>query len=146
MKKEKYLLVDSSILPDIYHKVIEAKRLLNSGKCSCVSDAVKRTGISRSAYYKYKDYVFPFYEMSKEKILTLYILMEDRPGIMSDFLNTLARAGANILTINQNIPDNGAANITVSIQTGNLKTDIETLLEKIRRRDGILKAGFVAKS
>ena len=70
MKKEKYLLVDSSILPDIYHKVIEAKRLLNSGKCSCVSDAVKRTGISRSAYYKYKDYVFPFYEMSKEKILT----------------------------------------------------------------------------
>ena len=84
--------------------------------------------------------------MSKEKILTLYILMEDRPGILSDFLNTLARAGANILTINQNIPDNGAANITVSIQTGNLKTDIETLLEKIRRRDGILKAGFVAKS
>ena len=56
--KGKYLIVDKSILPDYFEKVIEVRNLLRDGKFQNVSEAVKEVGISRSTYYKYKDFIF----------------------------------------------------------------------------------------
>ena len=137
MINSKYLLVDKQILPSYYEKVIEARSLLTSGKCKDVSEAAKAVGISRSTYYKYKDYVFPFYEASREKIITLSLLLEHKSGVLSKVLNTVADDSGSIMTINQGIPLQGVANTTISIETKNLTVDLEALLDKLRMIDGV---------
>ncbi|MDK2800335.1 MAG: chorismate mutase [Clostridiales bacterium] len=143
-KQPKFLLVDASVLPEVFEKVIEVKKLLETGKVKKINDAVHKVGISRSAYYKYKDFVFPFYQMSQGKIITLFFILEDVAGILSNLLNIIAKAKANILTINQNIPINGAANITVSIRTGNMACDIEELVAQMREIEGVKKIDILA--
>ena len=114
MGKSSLVLVDSKVLPEVYSKVLEAKKFLAEGECKEISDAVKKAGISRSAYYKYKDYVFPFNQM--QGIITLFFIVSDMTGVLSSILSTLAEAGANVLTINQNIPVNSVADVSISIQ------------------------------
>ena len=137
MATSKYYIVEASALPEVFLKVAEAKQLLSSGECQTVNEAAKRTGISRSAYYKYKDYVFPFYEASKEKIITLSLLLEHKSGVLSKVLNTVADDSGSIMTINQGIPLQGVANTTISIETKNLTIDLEALLDKLRMIDGV---------
>lgn len=121
--KKSYLLVDTSVAPDVFLKVVEAKNKLASGKCRTINEAIEAVKISRSAFYKYKNYVFAYSETSREKIITLFFTLEDVAGILSDILRVLASFGANVLTINQNIPVNGIANITVSFRTDLEGTD-----------------------
>lgn len=144
-KKDKFILVDSSVLPEVYSKVIAVKKLLSSGTAKTVNQAAEDIGISRSAFYKYKDYVFPFYEMNKERIITLFFVLLDLPGVLSEILNLLAVAGANILTINQNIPINGVANITISVQTGNITVKIEELIESLQELNGVKEIEVLAR-
>ncbi|MCD8175770.1 MAG: hypothetical protein LUD41_07680 [Phascolarctobacterium sp.] len=94
-------------------------------------------GLSRSAYYKYKDYVFPFYEASRGKIITLSLLLEHKAGVLSKVLNTVAEDSGSIMAINQCIPLYGAANTTLSIETKNLTVDLEAFLDKLRLIDGV---------
>ena len=56
MGERRFLLVDSSALPDVFLKVLQAKELLASGSVSNISTAARQAGISRSAFYKYKDH------------------------------------------------------------------------------------------
>ncbi|MDQ2085505.1 ACT domain-containing protein [Herbivorax sp. ANBcel31] len=133
----KYYLVDASVLPKVFTKVIEVKRILESGAIKNVNEAVKRIGISRSAYYKYKDFVFPFYETSRGKVITLFFTVEDCPGILSGIMNKIADSRASIVTINQNIPINGFAYITITVETGEMVTDIKNLLVEISKVKGV---------
>ena len=94
-------------MPEIFRKVAEAKRLLETGEESTVNGAARTVGISRSAFYKYKDAVRPFHDMLHGRIVSFQILLKDEPGILSGALNVLAGTRVNILTINQNIPVNG---------------------------------------
>lgn len=142
--KPVYYLVSSDVLPEIFLKVVETNKLLQHGKAKTINEAVAMTGISRSAYYKYKDSISPFYEMSKEKIITLYAVLKDEPGVLSNLLNLFTKAGTNILTINQNIPINGIANITISIQTGNMRVKLDTMIEKVRSQNGVIKFEVMA--
>ena len=135
--KQKYLICDVSILPECYEKVVAARELVETGKAKDVSEAVRIMGISRSTYYKYKDYVFPFYEASREKIITLSLLLEHKSGVLSKVLNTVADDSGSIMTINQGIPLQGVANTTISIETKNLTIDLEALLDKLRMIDGV---------
>ena len=144
-KQSVYFLVDVSVLPDIFDKVIKVKKILQTREVKTINEAVHKVGISRSAFYKYKDYVFPFYEMSQAKIITLSFILEDLPGILSNLLNIIAKAKANILTINQNIPINGVANMTISIQTGSMDISIEDLVVKIGEIEGIRKIDILAR-
>ena len=93
--------------------------------------------LSRSAYYKYKDYVFPFYEASKDKIITLSLLLEHKTGVLSRVLNLIATDSGSIITINQGIPLQGVANTTISIETKNMTVDLEALMDKLRMIDGV---------
>lgn len=146
MKQESvFFLVDSYILPEVFSKVIEVKKILSFGKIKTVNDAVKEVGISRSAYYKYKDYVFPFYETSRGKVLTLFFVVEDFSGILSSIIDKIASAKANILTINQNIPINGLADVTVSIETFEMKDDMQALMTEIGKIEGVRRYEILAR-
>jgi len=145
-EEERYFLVKSSILPEAVRKTVEAKELLERGEASTVNEAVAKVGISRSAYYKYKDGVFPYYAASRGKIVTIALILEHRAGILSGILNALAREGANILTINQSIPLRGLANVSISIETAEMKTDLESLLLTLRKAEGARKVEVVGHS
>ncbi|MDP4180630.1 MAG: ACT domain-containing protein [Bacillota bacterium] len=146
MKKDStYLLVDVSVLPEVFSKVIEAKKILSKGNIKAVNDAVKEVGLSRSAYYKYKDCVFPFYETSRGKVMTLFFVVEDFSGILSSIINQIAIAKANILTINQNIPINGLADVTISIETAEMVTDIKDLMNQMAKIEGVRRQEILAR-
>jgi chorismate mutase len=136
-QKSVFYLVREEILPEAIKKTIKVKELLKKGEVRTINEAVEKMELSRSAYYKYKDFVFPFYEASKEKIVTLALLLEHKPGVLSRVLNTIANDRASVLTINQGIPLQGVANATVSIETVDLLIDLEALLDKLRMIDGV---------
>lgn len=141
--KEELMLVSSSVLPKVYLKVVEAKKLLTSGQAATIHQAVEEAGISRSAFYKYKDYVFPFSEMSGTQVFTLFFIVYDLPGVLSELLKKFANASANILTINQNIPVNSLANITISFKmTGR----IQELIRELEAVRGVKKIEIIAKA
>mgnify|MGYP000727998503 CR=1 FL=1 len=144
-KEPAFYLVNSAVLPEVFEKVVKVKKLLQSGEITKINDAVNRVGISRSTYYKYKDYIFPFFETSQGRIITLFFVLDDVPGILSSILNIIAKSQSNILTINQNIPINGIANITISLQTSNMNMDIETLINQLEKIEGVRKIEILAR-
>ena len=133
----KYLLVDKSILPSYYDKVIEARTLLSSGKIKDVSEAVKEVGISRSTYYKYKDYIFTTNSDTDGRKAVISFTLSHKPGILSEVLTKLSEDGANILTITQNLPINSKAHVVMSLDVSSLKCDIDTLVKEINAIDKV---------
>ena len=140
-----YYLVKAEMLPEVFCKVMAVKRLLSSGKAVSINEAVKRIGLSRSAYYKYKDAVLPFYETTQGRLVTLIFTVENFPGILSGIINSLANAKANVLTINQNIPINGLADVSVSIETDRMNTKIKSLLDNLERIPGVRSCRMLAR-
>ena len=110
-----YFVLREKAVPEVLLKVVEAKRLIDSGKAESVQDATEAVGISRSTFYKYKDDIFPYHENAKGKTITMVIQLDDEPGILSVVLKTIAEFRANILTIHQSVPVNGIASLTLSI-------------------------------
>ena len=133
-----YLLVDSKALPGSFLKVVQAKKLLAQGKAKTLSEATKAAGLSRSAFYKYKDCVFTYENTNARQIATLSAELVDEPGVLSELLSALFKNGANILTINQNIPVDGVAPVSISMRTGALKVSAEALAENLRKLDGVV--------
>ena len=138
MKNASYLLVDASSLPDVYGKVLQVKQLLANREASSTSEAVRMVGISRSVFYKYKDAVFPYNKKQSSQILTIQAVLLDRPGVLMALMAVFYDVGANILTINQNIPVDGRALISVSARTESMELPVENLLEKVRNVEGVL--------
>jgi chorismate mutase len=139
-----YYIVDAEALPEIFRKVVEARRLLDTGEAETVNQAVRITGISRSAFYKYKDAVRPFQDMLHGRIVTFQMMLKDQPGILSQVLNLFADSGANILTINQGLPVNGCAVVTVNAETSGLQGTLQELLERMDKAEGVLRGEIVA--
>ena len=127
----KYLLVDKCILPAYYDKVIEARTLLSSGKIKDVSEAVKQVGISRSTYYKYKDYIFTTNSATDGRKAVISFTLSHKPGILSEVLAKLSEYGANILTITQNLPINSKAHVVMSLDVSGLVIDVDSLIKEI---------------
>lgn len=134
-----WVLTDARALPDVFLKVLSAKELLASGAADSAAEAARRAGISRSAFYKYKDAVFPYREDAEGRLLTLHFLLQDRPGVLSSVLSAFAEAGANILTVNQNIPDSGTASVSVSAHVDRLNTTMDRFLQSLSALKGVLK-------
>jgi chorismate mutase len=140
----KYYIIEASALPDVFLKVAEAKRLLETGEVTTVNEATRRTGISRSAFYKYRDTILPFQNMMTGRIITFQLMLHDEPGVLSAILACFARWHANILTINQTIPTGGCALVTVSAETEELKIALEDFLSDLRSTGGVVKAEVLA--
>ena len=131
------LLVDAGAVPEVFVRVVEAKRYLQSGEAETAAEAARMAGISRSAFYKYKEAVFPYDEERAGHILTVHLLLRDRPGILSAVLTAFAEAGANILTVNQNIPSGGTAPVSVSARTDRMSLPVEAFIKQLRTVDGV---------
>ena len=137
MINNKYLLVDKEILPSYYEKVIEARSLLSSGKVKDVSEAAKLVGISRSTYYKYKDYVFATNSDVNGRKAIISFTLAHKPGILSEVLSILSLNGANILTITQNLPVNSKAHVVMTIDVTALKQDLTPLMKELNNINGV---------
>ena len=131
-------------MPEVFRKVAEAKRLLETGEETTVNNAARAVGISRSAFYKYKDSVRPFNDMLHGRIVTFQILLKDEPGILSGALNIFAEIGINILTINQSLPVNGCAVVTMTAETSALRRSLEEVLRDVGAGAGVLRCEILA--
>ncbi len=142
--KTSYVLVDLAAAPEIFVKVVEAKNYLASGRCKTIGEALEHAKISRTAFYKYKDHVFSYSDAKREKMITLEFTLDDVSGVLSDILAELAESGTNVLTINQNIPINGIANVTISLETGNMSVGVEELTAGLEKISGVNKVRVLA--
>lgn len=132
-----FLLVSSDALPDIFLKVVEAKRLLINGQAKSATEATRMVGISRSAFYKYKDSVYAYSDSPTAHMISVHAVLEDRPGVLMSLVSELYNVGANILTVNQNIPIAGAALVAVSADVERLEISIPQLLDRLRGIEGV---------
>ena len=140
----KFYIVDAKALPEVFLRVAEAKRMLETGEALTIGDATKRAAVSRSAFYKYKDMVQPFNNMRSGRIITFYSLLKDKPGVLSTVLSLFAASGANILTINQSIPTNGCAAVTISAETSDMTIGLDEMVERIISEREIIKFEILA--
>ena len=131
-------------MPEIYRKVAQAKSLLETGEETTVNAASRAVGISRSAFYTYQDAVRPFHDMLQGRIVTMQMLLRDEPGALSGVLNTLAGTGVNVLTINQNLPVNSCAVVTITAETSRLEGSMEELLRACKEAVGVVKCEILA--
>ena len=136
-EKTKYFVLKKKAVPEVLLKVVEAKRLLDSGKAASVQEAAENVGISRSSFYKYKDDIFPFHDNAKGQTITMVIQLDDEPGLLSVVLRIVADYHANILTIHQSIPVNGIASLTLSVDVLNETGDISQMVNTIEEQQGI---------
>lgn len=143
-QKPTYFIVEASALPEIYLKVAEAKRYLETGEEQTVNAATQRAGISRSAFYKYKDAIRPFQDMLHGHIVTIQIILRNEPGALSAVLNMFADWGGNVLTINQAIPGGGAAAVTVGLETSEMAADLEDLLTALQAKREVVRCEVLA--
>ena len=142
--KTKFYIVAAEALPEIFIKVAQAKQMLQTGEVSTVGAATREVGISRSAFYKYKDAVQPFNNMKAGRFITFYVMLKDNPGVLSNILTIFAASGANILTINQSIPTNGCAAVTISAETSEVPSSLEDLLSRVSAASGVVKFEILA--
>lgn len=143
-REVKYYIVAANALPEVFIKVAEAKRMMQTGEADTVGDATRKAGISRSAFYKYKDSVQPFNDMKAEHIITFYGMLKDNTGVLSRMLGIFASSGANILTINQSIPTNGCAAVTISAETSGMEQTLESLIAAVSGVEGVIRFEIMA--
>ncbi|MBS5949041.1 MAG: ACT domain-containing protein [Clostridium sp.] len=142
--KGNFLIVDKRSLPDVYEKVVDAKRLLKEGKVKDVTEAAKTVNISRSVYYKYKETVFELAETEVGQKVTLNMMINDNKGVLSCILNYISEEGGSIITINQGIPMNKKANVSLTINIASINGDLTTLMEGLSKVKDVESVEFVA--
>ena len=137
MSKKKYYIVSEDALPDIFIKVAEAKRMLQVGEAQTVGEAARRMNISRSAFYKYKDTVFDA-ETGRESITVVATLL-DKTGALQSLLSGISAAGASIVTITQSRPENGAAQVEVTVRTGTMQMPVDEMLTRLSHQPCVVE-------
>lgn len=142
--KTKLYIVNSSVLPEVFIKVCRAKELLQTGRARTVAEAVNMVELSRSAFYKYKDFIKPFRDIKRDQAVTVNLVMQDRPGALSSVLSIFADNKANILTINQSLPANGVAMVTVSFTGEDMIISYDDLKSRIEAQESVIRMELLA--
>lgn len=143
-KNPRYYIVEASALPEIFLKVAEAKRLLATGEATTVNEAAKKTQISRSAFYKYRDAVHPFRNMNTNRIITFQFLLRDEPGALSTLLAAFTEHGANLLTVNSIAPSNGCGVVTIAAETSQMTVSIDEMLAVFQATAVVIKSEILS--
>lgn len=141
---DNYLLIHKSILPDYYGKVLEARRKLANGEAKDVSQAVRMVGISRSTFYKYKDYILEPTELSVGRRAVFSVMLSHEPGVLSSLLTQISSAGGSVLTITQSLPIRGQASVTVSLDVGNMNQSLNDLMDGLCHCAGVEQLRILA--
>ncbi len=142
--KGNFLIVDKRALPDVYEKVVDAKSLLKEGKVKDVTEAAKTVNISRSVYYKYKETVFDLAETDQGQKVNVNLIINDNKGVLSGILNFISEEGGSIITINQGIPMNKKANVSLTINISTINGDLTTLMDGLSKIKDVEKVDFIA--
>ncbi|MFD0588282.1 ACT domain-containing protein [Paenibacillus sp. GCM10027627] len=142
---DRYFVVREDILPEAIQKTIQVKEMLASGVTTTVHEAVERAGLSRSAFYKYKDGVYALNELRQERIVTISMDLEHRAGVLSSVLALLASQEGSVLTMNQSIPLQGFANVVLSVDISQVQGDTSELVELLRGQSGVRKASIIGR-
>lgn len=137
------MLVDAGILPEVYRKVLTAKKYLATGKAASVKEAAQLAGISRSAYYKYKDAIFEYGTSASDEVTTVKARLQDSAGVLSGFIGAISRVGGNVLSVNQSLPQDGAADVTVTVRIADLSVEPARLPALLEQLDGVVGAAFI---
>lgn len=143
MGEKELLIIDAAVLPDVFTKVLLAKDFLLSGMAKNTSEAVRLAGVSRSAFYKYRDCVYKYKGNTRDKMCSLHIVLHDMSGMLSKILTELAKYGGNILTVNQDIPSGGIASVSITLSTDTLSIETENLLENLDAIEGVISARII---
>lgn len=138
------IVVSSDVLPEVFLKVLEVKRCLARGEYKSSASCCKAVGISRSTFYKYKDCVFAYDEKMTQKIISVYAVLRDEPGVLSGLISALHSINANILTVNQNIPSDGAATVTVSLRLGPDSIDALSVKKMLSKLFGVVDVKLIS--
>ena len=144
-EKTKYYVVTQRAVPEVLLKVVEAKKLLESGKATTINEAADQVGISRSSFYKYKEDIFEFHDNTKGTTITILFQMADEPGLLSDVLKIIAEFGANILTIHQSIPISGVASLSLSVQVLPTTGNVSLMIEAMETQKGVRNVKLLSK-
>lgn len=142
----RYFVVKEQAVPEVLLKVVEAKKLLDTGRVQTVNEAADKVGISRSSFYKYKDDIFQFHDNAQGVTITLTFQMEDEPGLLSEVLKIIAGFQANILTIHQSVPIGGMASLSLSVQVLPTTGEISDMVEAMERHRGVRNVKILAKA
>jgi len=142
---ERYYLVREDILPDALVKTVRAKELLARGEAATVQEAVERAGLSRSAFYKYKDGIHPLDRLDRERIVTISMDLEHKTGVLSRVLALMAQMDGNVLTINQTIPLQGQANVVITVDTSKMGDRIGDVIRSLNGLDGVNRASIIGR-
>ncbi|WP_210468796.1 ACT domain-containing protein [Sporosarcina sp. 6E9] len=140
----RFYLVREDVLTESMLKTIEVKQLLSSGEATTIQEAVKKVGLSRSAFYKYRDTVFPFESIARERILTIFIQLEDRKGSLATLLGIVSEAKCNVLTIHQTIPVQARANITLSLDVTQMEVKMDTFIQQLKSPDFVESVSVIS--
>lgn len=142
--KSSLILVEESVLPKTAAKVLYAKQLLARGEAKTVSQAINMAGISRGAFYKYKDSVFAYRDDSDGRLITLSVVLADLPGVLSGILSMVSELGGNVVTVNQNIPVDSVAHMSLSLR---LPRELSTLslLEQVEKSEGVVSLKLISE-
>lgn len=140
-----YLIIDTRVLPEVFIKVMEAKKLLETGEAPTIQDATNKVNVSRSAFYKYKDCIYPIYDNFRGRTITVALELVNEYGLLSNILNIVASNRANILTINQNIPLNNIANVTITLETGTMEMDFADIIKEVSSLYGVNNIKIIAR-
>ena len=141
---DQYLIIHKSILPEYYVKVLEARRLLEEGKLKDVSQAVRQVGISRSTYYKYKDFILEPTDISGGRKAVLSMMLTHEQGVLSALLTKISQARGNVLTITQSLPIHGKASVTISLDISDMSTNMSELVEELGKTAGVEQLRLLA--
>ncbi len=142
---EEFYLIKEEILPDSIRRTLKAKKYLESGRVKTVNEAAEKAGISRSVYYKYKDKIFPFNAATYQKVITVSLILEHRPGVLSKVLQFVAAMKGNVITINQSIPLQGLANVVLSIDSARITVKTTEFIDRLVKINGVQRAVVVGE-
>ena len=143
-REPKFYLVEGGAMPEILLRVLQAKELLETRQSKTVAEAVQEAGLSRSAFYKYRDAVSPFLDVTSRRMITFHILLKNRTGALSAMLGIFSNFGANILTINQSIPVRGRAVVTITLETQGVTAELDRLLEAVEQYPEVINIDVMA--
>jgi chorismate mutase len=143
--QERYYLIREDILPEGVLKTVQAKELLARGEVKTIHEAVEQVGLSRSAFYKYKDGIYPLSKLERDRIVTISMDLEHRAGILSKVLSMIAQLEGNVLTIHQTIPLQGMANVVISVETSTMVDGVQELMSELHKLQGVNRAVIIGQ-
>ena len=129
--RNEFYIVAADVLPEALKKTAQIKALLSQNSNLTINEAADKVGLSRSAFYKYRESIFSYNKMNKERIVTLIVTAADEISVLAECLQIITEMDGQILTVNRGLPIQDTSKATLVIDTKNMKQEIETLVEKL---------------